>query len=111
MEHSPSLESNSHSASQEISCLLWNPKIHYRVRKSPQVRDPVWHFVTSFFFFFYGEELSTFQPTLRLEDHPLSAVRNCLFSTFAAPVHMGGGGRIFHLQPKDTPSRGDKKPT
>jgi hypothetical protein len=31
---------------------------------------------------FYGEELSTPRPTPKLEDHPLSAVRYCLFSTF-----------------------------
>jgi len=28
MEHSPSWEANSHSASQEIPRLLWNPKFH-----------------------------------------------------------------------------------
>jgi len=35
MEQSPSWEANSHSASQEIPCLLWNPKIDYHVQKSP----------------------------------------------------------------------------
>jgi len=28
-------EANSHSASQEIPGLLWNPKAHYHVRNSP----------------------------------------------------------------------------
>jgi len=34
MEQNPS-EVNSHSASQEISRLLWKPKVHYCIQKSP----------------------------------------------------------------------------
>jgi len=30
-------EADSHSASQEIRCLLWNPKIHYYVHNSPSL--------------------------------------------------------------------------
>jgi hypothetical protein len=33
---------------------------------------------------FYSEELLTPRPTTKLEDQPLSAVRDCLFNVFAA---------------------------
>jgi hypothetical protein len=40
MEQSPSWESISSSAGQEIPYLLWNPNVHYRVHKSkPLVRQ------------------------------------------------------------------------
>jgi len=40
---------------------------------------------------FYGEEeLLASRPTPKLEDHTLSAVRDCLFSVFAAALHTGG---------------------
>ena len=38
---------------------------------------------------FYGEELLAPRPTRKLEDHTLSAVRDCLFDMFATTHHIG----------------------
>ena len=38
---------------------------------------------------FYGEELLAPRPNPKLEDHPLSAVRHCLFNIFATTLHIG----------------------
>ena len=47
---------------------------------------------------FYDEELLAPRPTPKLEDHPLSSVRDCLFDIFAATLHIGGRSSIRNLK-------------
>jgi hypothetical protein len=47
---------------------------------------------------FCGEELLAPRLTPKLEDHPLSAVRDCLFNIFAATLHFGGRFSIRNLR-------------
>ena len=47
---------------------------------------------------FYGEELSAIRPIPKLEDHPLSALRDCLFSIFTTTFHIGGRSCIRNLR-------------
>jgi hypothetical protein len=46
---------------------------------------------------FYGAKFLAPRPTPKLEDHPLSTVRDCLFSIFAATLHIGGSSSIRSL--------------
>ena len=47
---------------------------------------------------FYGGELSAPHPTTKLEDHPLCAVRDCLFNIFAAALNIIGRSSIRNLR-------------
>jgi len=46
---------------------------------------------------FYGELLAA-RPTPKLEDHPLSAVRDCLFNIFATNLQTGDRSSIRNLR-------------
>jgi len=45
----------------------------------------------------YGEELLAPCPTLKLVDHHLLAVHDCLFNIFTATLHIGGHSSIHNL--------------
>jgi hypothetical protein len=45
---------------------------------------------------FYGEELLATCPTPKLDDHPLSALCDCLFNIFSATLY------IWRLSPTST---------
>jgi hypothetical protein len=47
---------------------------------------------------FYGDELLAHRSTRKLEDHHLSAVRDCLFEIFPAAFHIGGRSSIRNLR-------------
>ena len=80
-----------------FSFLSWYQSI------SPGQRLSVWTFRNRIRF--YGEELLAPPPTPKLENHPLTAVRDCLFIIFAATLHIRD--RLLHPQPEDAPCRGD----
>jgi hypothetical protein len=56
-------------------------------------------------FIFYGEWLLAPRPTPKLEDHPLSAVCDCLFSVSAGDLH--GSRPYLYPRYEDEPWRGE----
>jgi hypothetical protein len=68
------------------------------IEVSVQVRGLVCeYFVTKIRF--HSEELLALCPNPKLDNHPLSAARNCLFNKFAATLH------IASVPPSATPGR------
>jgi hypothetical protein len=82
-------------------------QVSHPYNTSGRVRGALKHFVT--IKNFYGERLLAPGPTPKLKDHPLSAVRDCLFNVFAATLRTRRTS--LHPQPEDAPCRGDKGPT
>jgi len=77
-----------------------NPKVHYRTHKRPPPVNPeqasrMWVFLNKVF---YREGLLAPRPTPKLEDHPSSAVRDCLFNLFAATLVIGGCFSIRNMR-------------
>jgi hypothetical protein len=46
----------------------------------------------------FSEELLALRPKPKLEDRPLSAVRDCLFNIFSATLHIVGRSSIRNLR-------------
>ena len=55
---------------------------------------------------FYGEELLAPHPTPKLEDYPLSAVRDCIFNIFPATLHIGGSSSNRNLRKRHAVATG-----
>jgi hypothetical protein len=56
---------------------------------------------------FYDEELLASSSTPKLEDHPFSAVRDCLFNIFAATLHAIRNLRTrYAVVTRDAPNMG-----
>ena len=134
MEQIRPWEPNQFSASQEIPRILWKLKFYYCIHNCPPslpilsqlhiVYTPTSHFLkihlniilpstpgsTKWLWTFrnkirfYGEALLALRPTPQLDDHTLSAVRDCLFNIFAATVHTvpppASGGRAMLRWPR-----------
>ena len=59
---------------------------------------------------FYGEESLATRPAPKLEDQPLSDVRDCLSNIFAATLHIGGCSSIRNLRTRHVVVTGTRLP-
>jgi hypothetical protein len=104
MEQSPSWEASRFSANQEIFRMFWNPSFltaFTRAWKYQSIpRLTVWLFGNKIRV--YGEELLASRPPPKLEDHSLSAVRDCLFNICAATLYIRGRSSIRNLRKRHT---------
>jgi hypothetical protein len=68
MEQSPFWDADSRSAGQEITCLLWKPKVHYRVHKSLSHLTTL-HTLISYLFKNHFNITSVFTKIIKLSLH------------------------------------------
>jgi hypothetical protein len=77
-------------------CIPYPSHIHI-----PSVQVRRLYLVLRIKFIFYGEGFLAPHTTPKLEDHPLSFIRGCLFNIFTAALHSWRP--FLHLQPEDAP--------
>ena len=72
--------------------------ITYHYPEPFQVRGLLFDCIATWYVFTVRSELLAPRPTAKLEHHPLSAVRDCLFNIFAATLHIGDCSSIRNLR-------------
>ena len=78
--------------------ILSKPKVRYRSHLSLSCHQSISSGPRLTLRLFYGEKFLAPCPTPKLEDQTLSAIRYCLFNTFAATLHNGSRSSIRNLR-------------
>jgi hypothetical protein len=106
MQQSPSWEATRFSASQEISRIVWNPKVYYRIRNSPprvpilsQI-NPVYAFPFHFLNIHFNVILPCTPGTIKWSLSPRFSHQPC---THLSPSPYVLHGRQFHSSWFDYP--------
>jgi hypothetical protein len=68
-------------------------RLHHRINPGPRQMYPFCNKAS-----FYSDNLFAPCPSPKLENHPSSAVHDCLFNIFAATLHIGGCSYIHNLK-------------